>query len=85
MKAIVFVLLALPSLALAHGGGLDSNGGHFNRKTGVYHCHREPCFSNQRGEAQPKPKPAKAKRPAKATPPSDEPETDHGAGADVKR
>jgi hypothetical protein len=29
----------------AHGGGLDSSGGHNNRKTGGYHCHREPCIS----------------------------------------
>lgn len=27
-------------LLFAHGGGLDRNGGHYNRKTGVYHCHR---------------------------------------------
>ncbi len=31
--------------ASAHGGGLDGNGGHNNRKTGEYHCHREPCLS----------------------------------------
>lgn len=24
----------------AHGGGLDANGGHYNRKTGEYHLHR---------------------------------------------
>lgn len=23
----------------AHGGGTDSNGCHYNRKTGEYHCH----------------------------------------------
>ena len=28
-----------------HGGGLDGNGGHNNRKTGEYHCHREPYLS----------------------------------------
>jgi hypothetical protein len=28
-----------------HGGGLDGNGGHHNRQTGGYHCHREPCFT----------------------------------------
>lgn len=38
-------LLALPGLTPAHGGGLDDNGGHTNRMTGEYHCHREPCFS----------------------------------------
>jgi hypothetical protein len=31
--------------ALAHGGGLDNSGGHTNRKTSEYHCHREPCIS----------------------------------------
>jgi hypothetical protein len=29
----------------------------------VYHCHREPCFSKQKGEQ--KPAPAKAKAPKK--------------------
>ena len=32
-------------LALGHGGGLDANGGHNDRKNGGYHCHREPCIS----------------------------------------
>ncbi|WP_229710719.1 excalibur calcium-binding domain-containing protein [Novosphingobium indicum] len=26
--------------ALAHGGGLNAEGCHTNRKTGEYHCHR---------------------------------------------
>ena len=43
----LFSLLVAPELANAHGGGLNAEGGHFNRKTGEYHCHREPCFSNQ--------------------------------------
>lgn len=68
MRIVLVLLLALPSVALAHGGGLDSNGGHHDRKHGGYHCHREPCFSNQRGETQPKPKPAKSKPPEKADP-----------------
>lgn len=51
------LLLLVPMGALAHGGGLDRNGGHYNRKTGVYHCHREPCFSNgQRARQKPAPK-----------------------------
>ena len=33
-------LLMLPSLAIAHGGGLDKQGCHHNRKQGGYHCHR---------------------------------------------
>ena len=38
-------LSIFPALAMAHGGGLDKQGGHNNRKTGEYHCHREPCLS----------------------------------------
>ena len=29
--------------AAAHGGGLNSEGCHNNRKTGGYHCHRGPA------------------------------------------
>ena len=40
----VIVLCACVSLftssALAHSGGLDKNGGHWNHKTGHYHYHR---------------------------------------------
>jgi hypothetical protein len=32
------LLLAAP--AIAHGGGLNAEGCHTNRKTGDYHCHR---------------------------------------------
>jgi hypothetical protein len=49
---LFFSLLALPLLAIGHGGGLDSNGGHTNRKTGEYHCHREPCFSIHRQQRE---------------------------------
>lgn len=31
--------------AMPHSGGLDSNGGHYDHKTGSYHCHRAPCGS----------------------------------------
>ena len=37
------LLLALP--ALAHGGGLNAQGCHNNRKTGEYHCHRSPSVT----------------------------------------
>lgn len=40
------LLLMLPSLALAHGGGLDGYGGHNNRKLGGYHFHRGPLAGN---------------------------------------
>jgi len=39
---VAFMILMLPSLALAHGGGLDGYGGHNNRKQGGYHFHRGP-------------------------------------------
>lgn len=42
-KFILFTLM-LTSTAFSHPGGLDSNGGHYNRKTGEYHCHRTGCF-----------------------------------------
>ena len=31
--------------AFAHGGGLNAQGCHNNRKTGDYHCHRAPSAS----------------------------------------
>lgn len=44
MRRIVFLIFFVwGTQAFAHSGGLDSNGGHYNRKTGTYHCHRCPC------------------------------------------
>ena len=43
MKRIAIILVATFSVtgaALAHSGGLNSEGCHNNRKTGDYHCHR---------------------------------------------
>lgn len=37
------LLLLLPGIAWAHGGGLNADGCHTNRKTGEYHCHRAPA------------------------------------------
>jgi len=51
---ISLLLLILYSIvSFAHGGGLDSAGGHNDRKAGDYRCHREPCLSthNQTTEA----------------------------------
>jgi hypothetical protein len=36
----LFWLLSSPSLVYAHGGALDSQGCHHDRKHGGYHCHR---------------------------------------------
>ena len=47
MRGLKFVLAtaaaSLPALAAAHGGGLNAEGCHHNRKTGDYHCHRAPA------------------------------------------
>ncbi|UNK50566.1 excalibur calcium-binding domain-containing protein [Lysobacter sp. S4-A87] len=50
MRPLVFSLLSLLTApgwetAHAHGGGLDKNGCHTNRKTGDHHCHRGPAVS----------------------------------------
>lgn len=41
MLLAILVLAGVHS-AFAHGGGLDRNGCHTNRKTGDYHCHGAP-------------------------------------------
>jgi len=38
LVAVSFVLFALP--AWGHGGGLNADGCHNERRTGGYHCHR---------------------------------------------
>ena len=43
MRVLMLVPLMLLSVsvpAVSHGGGLNSEGCHNNRKTGDYHCHR---------------------------------------------
>lgn len=45
---ILLIFLTFSTLAYSHGGGLDDHGGHWNRKTGEYHCHREPCTTVHR-------------------------------------
>ena len=40
MKTIIAILAALAACsAIAHGGGVDKNGCHHDRKTVGYHCH----------------------------------------------
>jgi hypothetical protein len=45
--------VTLPTAALAHGGGLNAEGCHNDRKNGGYHCHRAPT-------PRPAPKPVTA-------------------------
>lgn len=41
-----FALLIFAATALfSHSGGLDSNGGHWDRKSGTYHYHRSPNYT----------------------------------------
>jgi hypothetical protein len=56
----------LPSLALAHGGGLNAEGCHHNRKTGDYHCHRSYYVPPSHGGAplSPAPPAAAARTPS---------------------
>lgn len=61
--ALLMALAALPPLALAHGGRLDAQGCHHNRKTGGYHCHR----GGTRLVPPVPPAPARVKRPRRAT------------------
>ena len=51
--AILMSIFLIPGVSFAHSGGLDSKGGHYNRKTGEYHYHRG-------GGAADKTEPAKA-------------------------
>lgn len=40
MKGVLFILLlALSAFAMAHSGGTDASGCHYDHRTGVYHCH----------------------------------------------
>jgi hypothetical protein len=53
-RRLTLLLLALlTSNALAHGGGLNADGCHNNRKTGDYHCHRAPSVAAVRDAQQP--------------------------------
>lgn len=43
---LLFLLITnTPSTSLAHGGALDKNGGHTDRKSAGYHCHKQPCLT----------------------------------------
>jgi hypothetical protein len=56
MIALVYllILLTLPTAAFAHGGGLNKEGCHNNRKTGDYHCHRKRAPKQETLSAMPK-------------------------------
>ena len=65
LASLVLCLLAICLLApsaSAHGGGLNAEGCHTNRKTGEYHCHRP------QSSAPPSRPPATRPAPAQAAP-----------------
>lgn len=39
-------ILGAPTPALSHGGGLNAEGCHNDRKNGGYHCHRAPSHDS---------------------------------------
>jgi hypothetical protein len=49
--AVVALLMAGTADVRAHGGGLDAQGCHTNRKTGDYHCHRGASSSSSNKDA----------------------------------
>ncbi|QEH81597.1 excalibur calcium-binding domain-containing protein [Sphingomonas sp. C8-2] len=54
MKIFIAAAVAIVSatIAEAHGGGLNADGCHTNRKTGDYHCHRGPSAGASRAPAR---------------------------------
>lgn len=70
-KAVIVgaALLLVSHLVGAHGGGLNGEGCHNNRKTGDYHCHRAPPVSVAT-PALPAPMPSSTTQAAKPPPPS---------------
>jgi predicted HNH restriction endonuclease len=61
IRVMVSLLLAA-SIAIAHSGGLDANGGHMDRKTGTYHTHRSPSSSPTSTQRSPSSSPTSTQR-----------------------
>ena len=51
--ALLAAIIAVPAAAVAHPGGLNSEGCHNDRKNGGYHCHQ--AGSGARGATQNRP------------------------------
>jgi hypothetical protein len=43
--AMIVLLLVGTTILFSHSGGLDSSGGHWDRKNGTYHYHRAPTYT----------------------------------------
>jgi hypothetical protein len=48
VAAILSGIGPMPTMVLAHPGGLNAEGCHNNRETGGYHCHRGPSSTPSR-------------------------------------
>ncbi|NDK39039.1 YHYH domain-containing protein [Pseudoxanthomonas gei] len=69
MKPTILLLLVLPALAgnaWAHGGGLNKDGCHNDRKHGGYHCHRGSAPAPVQQRYQPSDQPAPPYQPSSA-------------------
>lgn len=71
LMVVCLAMFAVP--ALPHGGGLNAEGCHNNRKSGDYHCHRAPSIPRPID----KPRPDDVRQPpaAKFAPARREPST----------
>lgn len=73
MRFVLLVITVfLPTIALAHGGGLNAEGCHNDRKRGGYHCHR--------GSYEP---PEPVRQRAKPEKRNDEPQTLFGGAGSI--
>lgn len=52
--ALIAALVAAPLVAVAHPGGLNSEGCHDDRRNGGYHCHRSGSGSRDSSSARPR-------------------------------
>nr|BDD44425.1 hypothetical protein 1 [Saccharospirillaceae bacterium] len=52
VRNLLVVITFSPMIVSAHSGGLDAEGGHRNRETGEYHCHRDQCRSEDEPDQQ---------------------------------
>ena len=52
--SLIFVVVSLLAASDAHPGGLDANGGHYNRKTDKYHYHRKPVKQTSKAPVEEK-------------------------------
>lgn len=42
---LALLVLIAPGFAFSHGGAVDMRGGHTDKNTGMYHCHKKHCFA----------------------------------------